>query len=301
VRLRGAMSLNPAKAFAFASAIALQLVFFSASARADGLVNGSGSLINTCKPTREKPYPVVLVHGQAGDYQGLTAISDRLTREGYCVYATNYGLVEGGANGQDHLWTSGNQIATFIGHVLETTGAQMVDVVGHSAGTGVLDNVILKKGRASKIHDFVSFAGLHHSYAHLGVPRFADFDVHLPNLLAFGRQFFPGLTIEEVTHTLVSTFGLDPATAATVTSPFVEDLFDADYWNDLQGGPSEPPGTFVRLFTNGRTLRTHDAVPEICYTNIVAIGDFLVGEAVEVGDLPVRDSHQVPAGIGIGV
>ena len=269
--------MSHARTLAFIGAISVSLISFSA--RAD-LVNGTGPLVNDCKPTQEKPYPVVLVHGQAGDYHGLTGISDRLTSEGYCVYATNYGkvaLVEGGANGQDHLWTSGDEISAFIDKVLNDTGAKMVDVVGHSAGTGVLDNVILKKGGESKVHDFVSFAGLHHPYAHLGVPRFADFDVHLPGLLAFGRQFFPGLTVKEVAQTLVSTFGLDPALAATVTSPFAEDLFDANYWNDLQGGPSEPPGMFLRLFTNGRTLPTHDATPNICYTNIVAVGDFLVG------------------------
>src|SRR5207247_10692750 len=30
------------------------------------------------------------------------------------------------------------------------------------------------------------------------------------------------------------------------------------------------------------------------------LGDFLIGEAVEVGYLPVRDSHKVSTGIGIG-
>ncbi|MBS2015294.1 MAG: hypothetical protein JST00_20575 [Deltaproteobacteria bacterium] len=241
------------------------------------LVDAPATLVNACKPTKEKPYPVVLVHGQAGDYNGMRGVSDRLIREGYCVYATNYGAVPGGANGQDHLWNSAAQIGGFIDFVMKTTGAPLVDVVGHSAGTGVLDNYVMKRGGASKVHAFVSFGGLHHPYAHLGIPRYADFDVYLPNLLAFGRRFIPGLTVKQVTGILVSTFGLDPALAATVRSPFVEDLFDASYWNDLHGGPSEPPDVLVRFFTNGRTLPTRDSVPGVCYTNIVGIGDFLVG------------------------
>lgn len=248
-----------------------------APAQAGPLVDAPATLVNSCKPAKEHPYPVVLVHGQAGNFEGMNGVSDRLVREGYCVYAMNYGAVPGGANGQDHLWLSGDQISGFIDFVLTKTGAPFVDVVGHSAGTGVLDNVVIKKGKGNKVHSFVSFGGLHHPYAHLGVPRFADFDVYLPNLLAFGRKFFPGITVKQVTNVLVSTFGLDPTMAATVKSPFVEDLFDADYWNDLHGGPSEPPDVLVRFFTNGHTLPTRDSMPGICYTNIVGIGDFLVG------------------------
>ena len=248
-----------------------------APAQAGPLVDAPATLVNSCKPAKEHPYPVVLVHGQAGNYEGMNGVSDRLVREGYCVYAMNYGAVPGGANGQDHLWISGDQIAGFIDFVMTKTGAPFVDVVGHSAGTGVLDNVIIKKGGASKVHAFLSFGGLHHPYAHLGVPRFADFDVYLPNLLAFGRKFFPGITVKQVTNVLVSTFGLDPMMAATVQSPFVEDLFDAGYWNDLHGGPSEPPDVLVRFFTNGRTIPTRDSMPGVCHTNIVGIGDFLVG------------------------
>ena len=250
-------------------------------AYADPLVNGpSLDLLKQCKLTKEKPYPVVLVHGQGGSFGGLSSISDRLMREGYCVCGMDYGpinLAGGGGYGQDHLWNSADQISAYIDEALKYTNAEKVDVVGHSAGTGVLDNYILKKGGASKVHAFVSFGGLHHPYAHLGVPRFFDSDVYLPNLLAFGRQFYPGLTVKQVADTLVSTFHLDPGLAGTVQSPFAEDLFDANYWNDLHGGPSEPDGTFLRFATNGRSLPTHDSSSGICYTSIVAVGDFLVG------------------------
>ncbi|WP_394824522.1 esterase/lipase family protein [Pendulispora albinea] len=266
------------------SAVAIGSMFVvmlaATPANADPLVGGSGALLKQCKLTSEKPYPVVLVHGQAGTFEGMSAVSDRLTREGYCVCGTNYGpinLANGGAYGQDHLWNSADQISEYIDSVLKYTSAKKVDVVGHSAGTGVLDNYVLKKGGASKVHAFVSFGGLHHPYAHLGVPRFFDSDVYLPNLLAFGRQFYPGLTVKQVADTLVSTFGLDRSLAATVQSPFAEDLFDATYWNDLHGGPSEPDGTFLRFATNGRSLPTHDSASGVCYTNIVGIADFLVG------------------------
>jgi MYXO-CTERM domain-containing protein len=242
------------------------------TARAD-LVNGAVNV--ACTLTPEHPYPVVLVHGQAGNVEGMSGVSDRLAQEGFCVYGTNYGFVEGGANGQAHLWESAGQISNFIDGVLQTTGAKKVDVVGHSAGTGVLDNYIMTKGGASKVHGFVSFDGLHHPYWHLGVPKFFDIDVFLPNLMPFAQRFFPGITIDMITNMLAGF--VDPGLAATIKSPFAKDLFDTQYWIQLQGSLSEPVGTFVKFPSDGRTFPTHDSRPGICYTSIVAVGDMLVG------------------------
>lgn len=240
------------------------------------LTNDVKPLTDSCKLTHDHPFPVVLVHGQSGNVEGMQDITNRLQQDGFCVYGTNYGTVAGGTTGQDHLWNSAAQIGAFVDVVLNKTGAKMVDLVGHSAGTGVADNYILQRAGASKVHSFVSFGGLHHPYWHLGVAKYADIDIHLPNLLIFGRQFFPGLTIQQATD-IVALFVGDPGLKATVKSPFVEDLFDANYWALLHGGQSEPPGVFVKILSQGRTLPTRDSMPGICYTNIVAIGDMLVG------------------------
>ncbi len=242
------------------------------------LTNDPKPLTKDCKFTQERPYPVVIVHGQAGNVEGMQGVTDRLTAEGYCVYGTNYGSIVEGINGQDHLWNSAAQIGSFIDVVLDKTERKMVEVVGHSAGTGVLDNYILQRGGASKVHSFVSFGGLHHPYWHLGVPKYFDIDIHLPNLWAFGQQFFPGLTIDQLTDIIAGMVG-DPGLKSTINSRFAEDLFDANYWNILHGGPSEPPGVFVKIMSQGRTLPTKDSVPGVCNTNIVAIGDMLVGGA----------------------
>lgn len=235
-------------------------------------------LTKDCEFTQERPYPVVVVHGQSGKFEEMNGINDRLVAEGYCVFGTNYGSVVAGINGQDHLWNSAAQVGSFIDAVMARTDRKMVEVVGHSAGTGVLANYILQRDGAKNVHSFVSFGGLHHPYWHLGVPRYFDIDIHLPNLWQFGQQFLPGITIDQVTE-IIGMFVTDPLMHSTITSPFAKDLFDANYWNTLHGGSSEPPGVFVKMNSQGRSIPTRDSVPGICNTNIVAVGDMLVGGA----------------------
>ena len=245
-----------------------------------------------CKPTRERPYPAVVVHGQAGNFAGMRAITDRLVNEGYCVFATDYGYVPGGANGQDRLAVSSKQIGDFVDRVLQSTCAAKVDTVGHSAGTGVLDHFILKRGGAGKVRRVVSFGGLHHPYAHAGIPKFADVSLFLPNLTAAARTVVPGFTIRQTVEVALglyaragSPFGPVPAgPLATVVSGFTEDLFDPTYWRDLHGALSEVPGTFATFGGSRRSLLTNDAASSVCYTNMVAPTDLLAGAAAGFQD-----------------
>ncbi|WP_394836568.1 hypothetical protein LVJ94_06630 [Pendulispora rubella] len=258
---------------------------------------GAGALVTTssgyaaglndpnCAPTAARPYPAIVVHGQAGNFEGMRAITDTLVQDGYCVYAKNYGYVPGGANGQDHLFTSAGQIGELIDDVLGRTGASKVDVVGHSAGTGVLNNYILKRGGAAKVHRLVSFGGLHHPYAHAGAPKFLDASVFLPNLTATARKFIPGISIQQVVTLALDTYAaagaplgpVDPALAATAKSNFTADLFEPDYWNDLHGSLSEADGTYITVGNGGHSRPTNDAAPNVCYTNIVAVADLVTG------------------------
>lgn len=262
-------------------------VFATASSASAAGLNDPG-----CKPTAARPYPAVVVHGQAGNFEGMRAVTDTLVTAGYCVYAKNYGYVPGGANGQDHLSTSAGQIGAQIDQVLAQTGATKVDVIGHSAGTGVLDNYILKKGGAAKVHRLVSFGGLHHPYAHGGLPKTLDASIFLPNLIAVARKVVPGISAQTVVKTALGLYAaagaplgpVDPALVATMQSNFTSDLFDPDYWNDLHGSLSEAPGSFVNIGQSERSRLTKDAAPNVCYTNIVAVADLLTGAAAGFQD-----------------
>ena len=236
---------------------------------------------DNCKPTPSHPNIVVVVHGQSGNFEGMGGVTGALVSAGYCVYAKNYGKPPGGENGQEHLATSAAEIGAFIDEKMAKTQAAKVDVVGHSAGVGVLDNWLLRRGGAAKTVHSVSFGGLHHPYAHVGVPKMIDMSVYLPNLTLAARKIVPGLSIQQVVQAGVTGLGLDPndPMIKTAESNFTADLFDPDYWKDLHGAHSETEGNLVMIGESARSHPTIDAARNVCYTNIVADGDFLVSGA----------------------
>lgn len=271
---------------ATSGALALMAIFGSSTAHAAGLNDPS------CKPTPARPNPVIVVHGQGGNFEGMNAITGSLVGAGYCVYAKNYGKPPGGNFGQEHLGTSAAEIGAQIDDVTAKTGAQKVDVVGHSAGVGVLDNYIQKRGGAAKVQHAIMFGGLHHPYAHGGLPKVMDASIYLPNMIAAARMIVPGITMQEVAKAAIATYAgagspfgvIDPAMVQTATSNFTNDLFDPDYWQDLQGAHSEAPGNFVMVGMSVRSRPTKDSAPNVCYTNIVAVADLLVGPATGFQD-----------------
>lgn len=259
------------------------LVLFSSTAAHAGLNDPA------CQPTADRP-PVILVHGRGGDVNGFGPLVGALEASGRCVYGRNHGRTNGvGPNGHDHLTVSGGQIADFIDEVRAQTGAAQVDVIGHSAGTGVLANVILEKRKGDRIRRFISFGGLHHPYAHAGASGIADGQLFLPNLIATARLVDPDITAQEVIVGAINLYagaggslaGIDVETA---TSNFAADLFEPDYWKMLHGRLSEADGVYVTVGASQRSLTTGDSIPTVCYTNIVGIGDLITGGAAGFQD-----------------
>lgn len=95
-----------------------------------------------CAPTEARPRPVVLVHGTFLNRQDNWAyLAPSLANEGYCVFALTYG------NHPDAPWPlnalggvremeeSAAELAEFVDRVRAATGAEKVDLVGHSQGT----------------------------------------------------------------------------------------------------------------------------------------------------------------------
>lgn len=260
-----------------AVALVAALCAVAAPAQAQGINDPS------CVPAPDRPYPVVLAHGQGGHFLDMQAIANALAGDGHCVYATLWGKVTpDGLPGRDHLGIAGDQLAQFVDQVLTDTGAAKVNVVGFSAGTGALNNFILAKGGDQVVHRMASFGGLHHPYAHVGVARYGDVDLFLPNLIVTLRKFIPGITAQQVARAAVDLYALageplGPIPRDLVTSPFVNDLFEPSYWIGLHGGLSEEDGTFLRKSDGARTLPTGDAAPNVCYTNFVGALDLITG------------------------
>jgi triacylglycerol esterase/lipase EstA (alpha/beta hydrolase family) len=118
----------------------------------------------SCRPTAAHPRPVVLVHGTfANQYNTWLALSPLLARQGYCVFALDYGGAPGSPiEGTGPIESSAAQLAAFVNKVLVATGAGQVDIVGHSQG-GMMPRYYLRfLGGAAKVHRLVGLSPSNH-------------------------------------------------------------------------------------------------------------------------------------------
>lgn len=155
-----------------------------------------------CKPSAEHPTPVVLVHATFVNLgTNWSVLSPMLANEGYCVFGFNYGMTQlsfDRIGGLGDIAGSAATLDAFVDKVLAATGAQQVDLVGHSQG-GMMPNYYLKRlGGASKVRTFVALAPSNHGTTIDGV---LDLGRTL-NLLGFANQALndagaPGLIQQE--------------------------------------------------------------------------------------------------------
>lgn len=123
-----------------------------------------------CTPSSKHPNPVILVHGtfETMATNWLT-LSPTLKRQGYCVFALNYGL-EKGLPGSADIRQSASQLSTFVDKVRAATGAAKVDLVGHSQG-GMMPRWYLGHMDGAKyVEDFVAISPSNHGTQGIIVP-----------------------------------------------------------------------------------------------------------------------------------
>ncbi|WP_238815410.1 esterase/lipase family protein [Nocardia brasiliensis] len=113
-----------------------------------------------CKPTAERPRPVVLAHGtDSSAYSDWSGIAPQLAAAGFCVFALNYGGKPGADTyGTEDVVLSSYQIGEFVDRVLAATGAAQVDLVGFSQGATVTRYYVNKLGGAPKVGQWVGLA-----------------------------------------------------------------------------------------------------------------------------------------------
>lgn len=133
--------------------------------RAGGAAGGLNDF--SCRPTRTHPEPLVLLHG-AGiegvrDMAGLSwsAAGPALARDGYCVFAPNYGRYRG-TWGRARVQTDAAQVERYVARVRRATRARRVSLVTHSAGGAVARYYLRFRGGARAVRDLVSLAPPNH-------------------------------------------------------------------------------------------------------------------------------------------
>lgn len=163
-----------------------------------------------CRPSAALPRPVVLVHGTGGNRStNWQTYGPLLKNNGYCVFALTYGVVPGtpypvnALGGMNSMRSSAAELGEFVERVLAATGADKVDIVGHSQGT-LMPNYYAKfLGGAHRIGSYVSLSPLWHgtgigNTAPLAALAFGDADAPMPFCGACGEMGTGSAFIEQM-------------------------------------------------------------------------------------------------------
>lgn len=129
----------------------------------------------TCKPSRKHPNPVVLVHGTwENAYNNWNGLSPILKDKGYCIYALNYGNTTGVPflNGTGDMIESAQALGPFVDQVLAKSGAEQVDLIGHSQGGALIRYYTNLLGGAPKVNQTIAIAPSNHPTTLSGITEF---------------------------------------------------------------------------------------------------------------------------------
>jgi triacylglycerol lipase len=139
---------------------------------ADPTASPPGANDFTCRPSAAHPHPVVLVHGLSATMgEDWATMSPLLANNGYCVFALTYGLNAGNPyfGGLTRMEDSSAELAGFVDRVLAATGADKVDLVGHSEGTVMPQYYLKFRGGATKVDKYVAITPMYHGTSVLGI------------------------------------------------------------------------------------------------------------------------------------
>ncbi|MEO5311790.1 alpha/beta fold hydrolase [Corynebacterium sp. c24Ua_83] len=102
----------------------------------------------TCVPSPEHPNRVVFIHGTSDNSTRWQKAANALSMQGFCTWAFNYGKPNLlGRYAIVDIDDSAKEIASTIDYILSVTGAEKVDLVGHSQGGLHLKKYIAEKRR----------------------------------------------------------------------------------------------------------------------------------------------------------
>lgn len=135
-----------------------------------------GTNIWTCRPTPAHPHPLILVPGTFFTMESdFGALGPMLANTGYCVFTLNYGYQRDTGNyATGPMADSGLQLATLVAQVLAASGAQQVDLIGHSQGGTLAEYYAKSLGGAGNVAAIVGLAPTTHGTTLQGMATLAQ-------------------------------------------------------------------------------------------------------------------------------
>lgn len=131
----------------------------------------AGTNDRACRPSPSHPRPVVLLHGtDSSAYADFSGLAPTLVRQGFCVYAINYGGAVGATTfGTEDIRAGAPAVRAFVDQVREWTGADRVDIVGYSQGATVGRYVVNRLGAAAVTDRWIGLAPPSHGSTFYGL------------------------------------------------------------------------------------------------------------------------------------
>jgi triacylglycerol esterase/lipase EstA (alpha/beta hydrolase family) len=116
----------------------------------------------SCRPSQAHPNPVVLVHGlSANQANNWGYLAPQLAGSGYCVFSLTYGVTgPPTVGGLAPMERSAQELAAFVDRVRDETGAEKVDIVGHSEGSLMPDYYVKFLGGDEAVERYVGMTPL---------------------------------------------------------------------------------------------------------------------------------------------
>ncbi|MDK8718754.1 triacylglycerol lipase [Corynebacterium pseudodiphtheriticum] len=111
----------------------------------------------SARPSANKPWPVILIHGTVDTKDVWQELGTELRADGWCVFAPDYGK-----RGTAAMEESAVQLGAYIEAVRTITGAEQVILIGHSQG-GLLARYWMRtSGQARYVKHLVSLGAPNH-------------------------------------------------------------------------------------------------------------------------------------------
>ncbi|UED86603.1 esterase/lipase family protein [Streptomyces profundus] len=175
----------------------------------------------------EHPRPVVLVHGTGANATlNWLGLAPYLVERGYCAYSLDYGQLPWLPvfHGLGPIEESSGQLAAFVDEVLAETGADEVDLVGHSQG-GMMPRHYLKNhpGAADKVNALVAIAPSTNGTTLLGLTALLDV---FPGLADAIDGFSPGMLQQVVGSDFLTELNADGYTVPGVEYTVIATRYD---------------------------------------------------------------------------
>jgi triacylglycerol esterase/lipase EstA (alpha/beta hydrolase family) len=228
--------------------LAACLALAPAAAAESSLANPPAGANNfACKPSAEHPNPVVLVHGLGATMgENWSYLSPILAARGYCVFALTYGIDprEPGPyiGGVIPIEQSAPELGAFVDQVLAATGAQKVDLVGHSEGTFMPEYWLKFLAGAAKVDRYVALTPLYAGTNLLGAATLCDlggagctaFESLFSNLCGSCSEFLAGSDMVKMINSGTGgaavpgvTYTTIPTTHDEVVVPYTSGILNA--------------------------------------------------------------------------